>query len=235
MTQEVAKPNRYKQYAIFLFLAALMTAFTGILFLSGGEIFQKFMGNLNPLLAMGIVTACGLAAFAFMDYRGWFFICRKFDARTMTAFSFFALILFAGIAMVDAKAHFPATMNVQFPQSLLFYPVMGFVADIIFHILPLCLLMVVGVSIAGAERVEVVTWICIAVVALVEPAFQVLFGRGDSPAWASAYVGVHVYVISFCQLYLLKKYDFVSMYSFRLTYYLFWHILWGHFRLGLFF
>ena len=37
------------------------------------------------------------------------------------------------------------------------------------------------------------------------------------------------------QLLIFKKYDFNSMYAFRLVYYLFWHIGWGHLRLRLLF
>jgi hypothetical protein len=53
--------------------------------------------------------------------------------------------------------------------------------------------------------------------------------------WAAAYVFLNVWVINMVQLALFKRYDFVSMYAFRLMYYLLWHIAWGHARLGLLF
>jgi len=48
-----------------------------------------------------------------------------------------------------------------------------------------------------------------------------------------AYVGLHVFLINLLQLWLFKRYDLISMYSFRLAYYLLWHIGWGHVRLKL--
>ena len=47
------------------------------------------------------------------------------------------------------------------------------------------------------------------------------------PVCAVAYVGLHVFLINLIQLLIFKRYDFVTMYSFRLVYYLFWHMRWG--------
>jgi hypothetical protein len=48
-------------------------------------------------------------------------------------------------------------------------------------------------------------------------------------------VGVHIYVFNALQLYVFKRYDFLSMYAFRLVYYLHWHVVWGYMRLQLLF
>ena len=45
------------------------------------------------------------------------------------------------------------------------------------------------------------------------------------------YVSLHIFLINLIQLWLFKRYDFVSMYTFRLVYYLIWHIGWGWVRL----
>ena len=75
-------------------------------------------------------------------------------------------------------------------------------------------------------------WTGLLVAALVEPVFQVVAGFSDPVLrWATAYVGLHVFLISAAQLAIFKRYDFVSMYAFRLVYYLFWHIVWGYLRL----
>lgn len=39
----------------------------------------------------------------------------------------------------------------------------------------------------------------------------------------------------YTRLALFKRYDFVTMYTFRLVYYLLWHIVWGVIRLRLLF
>jgi hypothetical protein len=49
------------------------------------------------------------------------------------------------------------------------------------------------------------------------------------------YDGLHVLAINICQLHLFKRYDFVSMFAFRLAYYAVWHVVWGHVRLGVLF
>jgi hypothetical protein len=66
-----------------------------------------------------------------------------------------------------------------------------------------------------------------------EPTFQVLFG-GETLA-LSVYTWFHVFAMAFLQLYVFRRYDFVSMYTFRLVYYMFWHIGWGYLRLRLLF
>jgi hypothetical protein len=53
--------------------------------------------------------------------------------------------------------------------------------------------------------------------------------------WVAAYTWIHVFVIAFLQLYVFRRFDFVSMYSFRLFYYAYWHILWGVIRLEVLF
>ncbi|MCB9291467.1 MAG: hypothetical protein H6560_29470 [Lewinellaceae bacterium] len=45
-------------------------------------------------------------------------------------------------------------------------------------------------------------------------------------------MSLHIFLINLIQLWLFKRYDFVSMYTFRLVYYLIWHIGWGWVRLG---
>ena len=75
-------------------------------------------------------------------------------------------------------------------------------------------------------------WLCLLLVALVEPFFQMRWGFAGRPlSWAEAYVGLHVFAINVLQLYVFRRYDFISMYSLRLFYYLYWHIIWGYLRL----
>jgi cobalamin biosynthesis protein CobD/CbiB len=83
----------------------------------------------------------------------------------------------------------------------------------------------------GRERV---VWIGILVVAVLEPFFQVLFEKKPF-TWGAAYTWVHVFAIAFLQLYVFRRFDFVTMYAFRLIYYAYWHILWGVIRLNVLF
>jgi hypothetical protein len=42
-------------------------------------------------------------------------------------------------------------------------------------------------------------------------------------------------LINLCQLLIFRRYDFISMYTFRIAYYMLWHVLWGYARLRLLF
>ena len=68
---------------------------------------------------------------------------------------------------------------------------------------------------------EGIIWPCILFVALLEPVFQTALGfsRPVSP-WATGFVALHIFLLNLCQLAIFKRYDFVSMYAFRLMYYL---------------
>jgi hypothetical protein len=69
-----------------------------------------------------------------------------------------------------------------------------------------------------------------------EPVFQTTLGFSRAyPSWVTGFVALHIFLLNLCQLAIFKRYDFVSMYSFRLMYYLLWHIVWGVIRLKLLF
>jgi hypothetical protein len=139
------------------------------------------------------------------------------------------------IILLDLKAIFPEDVNRPFPDSLLFYPIFGFVVEVIFHLLPLALFLFILSSIFNLDF-EKVIWPCILVVALLEPTFQTILGFSKPyPTWVTVCVFVNILLINLFQLSIFKRYDFVSMYSFRLVYYAIWHILWGQLRLGLLF
>ena len=50
-------------------------------------------------------------------------------------------------------------------------------------------------------------------------------------AGSSVYVGAFVFVFTLAELDVFRRYDFISMYAFRLVFYLWWHIAWGDVRL----
>jgi hypothetical protein len=107
---------------------------------------------------------------------------------------------------------------------------------VVFHLLPLSLLLLVLAPLSKSLGAERVVWICLLLVSLLEPLYQtdLAFSR-PYPMWVTSYVAVHVFLFNLLQLLAFRRYDFVSMYSFRLTYYVLFRILWGHVRLGLLF
>jgi hypothetical protein len=117
---------------------------------------------------------------------------------------------------------------------LAFYPAVGYVAELLFHVLPLALTLVVLQPFRKRLGTDRLVWLAIGFVAVLEPTFQVLFG-GDLLSPLAVYTWAHVFAISLLQLAIFRRYDFVSMVTVRLVYYCYWHILWGVVRLDVLF
>ena len=75
----------------------------------------------------------------------------------------------------------------------------------------------------------------LSVVVGIEPIYQNVIGSAGMPLWANGYIFLHIFLINLAELAIFRRYDFVSMYSFRLLYYLLWHIIWGYSRLRMLF
>jgi hypothetical protein len=70
-------------------------------------------------------------------------------------------------------------------------------------------------------------------VALLEPVLQTAWGFSQQyPLWVTVFVALHIFLFNAAQLVVFKQYDFVSMITMRLVYYLLWHIVWGMLRLS---
>lgn len=180
----------------------------------------------------------GVISLIFLLSTGWFEIYKKENLKGLFHRSGLA-VLFAliTILVVDLNVPFPADLNVLFPESLLFYPAIGFFVEILFHVLPLSILLISLTSIFKNANHKNIIWICIIIVSLLEPVFQTmpLFSSNHYPLWAAVVVLLNLFLFNLSQLYIFKRYDFISMYSFRLVYYLIWHIVWGYMRLKILF
>jgi hypothetical protein len=225
------------QYLVFAGLSLGILGFTGILFFPDKLLFQRFLGKINPLIAFLIAIILGFILLSFLLSRKWFAIYEKESLNGLLRSSSLAALLAIIMILVDTKVIFPADTNILFPQSLLFYPAIGFFVEIIFHVLPLTILLITLNSMLKNVNFETIVWVCILVVALIEPFYHAvdMVSSQQFPLWAIIYVGIHIFLISIFQLLIFRKYDFISMYSFRLVYYLFWHIGWGYIRLRLLF
>ena len=224
------------QILIFLGISLFIAILTIILYIRNAFLFQAFFGKLNPLLAILIVIFLGTILSIFLLSRGWFSIYKAGEFKGILVAAGLAALPGLVIILIDLKAVFPADVNRPFPDSLFFYPIFGYVVEVIFHLLPLALLLFVLTSISKDISFEKAIWPCILIVAIIEPIFQTALGFSRPyPAWVTGYVFLNIFLINLFQLLIFKRYDFVSMYSFRLVYYLIWHIVWGYMRLKLLF
>jgi hypothetical protein len=225
------------QYRVFAALSVGAILLTGLLQYSDACIFQRVLGGINPLAAAFGIVVLGFVCLSLLLSRGGFAIYRKENRKGLLRASGLAALFGVIIIPADLLIVFPADINVPFPESLLFYPAVGLFAEILFHVLPLSLLLIVLTSVFRATNQNRIIWISVVAVALLEPVYQTLWmvSLDRYPVWAVAYDAIHVFAINLLQLIIFWRYDFVSMVAFRLVYYLFWHIGWGYFRLEILF
>jgi hypothetical protein len=223
------------QYAAYLALSLVALIFIVILLPSSGAYFSRFFGKTNAILVIVVASVVGAVALWVLGSRYAFVILKgRATLKGIALSAVLATALGVAIVIADLFIRYPQDTNVPVPQALLFYPAVGFVAEIVFHVLPLAVLLLALSPLAGRLGRDRVVWIGVLLVAVLEPAFQVLF-EGKAFTWGAAYTWIHVFAIAFLQLYVFRRFDFVSMYSFRLFYYAYWHILWGVIRLKVLF
>lgn len=217
-------------------LAALSLATLGgtlLLARAHAALFAPYFGALPPLLAAAIVVGAGAVAHLALRGQGFSLFRARASRRGVPIGVLAALPFGLAIIVADVVFRFPEDLNVPPPEALLFYPVIGYVAEVVFHVVPLAIALTLGARVLRARSPRFVTG-CLLVVALVEPTFQVSFDA-DPYSWRAAYVGLHVLGFSLVQLWLYRRFDFVSMYAMRLSYYACWHLAWGVARLELLF
>jgi hypothetical protein len=206
----------------------------GLLTWRGSPAFQPYFGRIDPAMGTAAVALALVTSLWFLQRGGWLAIRREADtAGSRWVIIAVAALLPIPVVIVDLLGGFPRDINVLLPEALVFYPVIAIVAETVFHVVPLALLL--GLLSAAAERVgrERLIGVCIVLASAIEPIFQVLMARGESPVWAVTYVGLHLAVFNLVALYFFKRYDFFTVYVFRIVYYLQWHIVWGFLRLHL--
>lgn len=207
------------------------------LYMARSASFQRFFGGINPMIVFFSVILVGGASLSYLESTGIFAIHGGGGLRGFLISSAPAVILAAVIVLVDLVVVLPEDINVLFPESLLFYPAIGYVAEIVFHVLPLSLLLFLLPRVFEGLSIDNILWPCLIIVSLVEPVYQILMGfSGQHSFWTIVYTnGLHVFLINLLQMGVFKRSGFVSMYFFRMVYYLLWHIVWGYVRLGLLF
>jgi hypothetical protein len=220
--------HQRRQYVAFGVLSLVAAGFTGILSLSqdGARLFEAYFGIIPPLLAIAFTALVGFVSLGFLQSHGWFEVYTSRSVRGVGLSAAIATLF--GVWQVCADlliTRFPKDINVPPPQSLLFYPAMAYVVEIVFHALPLALLLALLRRSTQRANTAIVIGPCIVFVSSLEPVLVHL------RTGASTYVGAFVFVFTLVELYVFRRYDFISMYAFRLVFYLWWHITWGYLRL----
>ena len=226
------EPMETKRIPAILLMASL-TLIATIWFLASMNpvAFEQYFGALPPPFAATIVAAAGIAALLLLQKRWDFEIYDPgLPGRDRLLAAVLAIPFMAAVTLADLVLGFSDDINVALPHALLFYPAMGLIAQFALHIVPLAVLVSVGaLLLKDVEKVHLVL-ICIVAVALLEAIFQ-LPSRDGGMKLLSGFVALHVFLFGVAELLIFRRYDFVSMYLFRLSYYSWWHIAWGWLRL----
>jgi hypothetical protein len=223
----------WHQYAALASLSLAAASATGILELTNGrEFFRPYFGSVGPLAAIAMAVAVGGICLPFLGRHGWFEIYERGKTRQgMFAVALLATVLAIPVIAVDFAVGI-RVVNVPPPWSFSFYPAIAFVVEIFFHALPLALLAALAGPFFERPNPRGLVWGCILLVSFLEPAFQLRSGVVDQPfSWIDAYVWLQVWAINILQLYVFRRFGFVSMYGFRFVYYFYWHVAWGYLRL----
>ncbi len=135
------------QILAFLGISFAIAILTGILYFRNAVLFQAFFGKLNPFLVILALILLGTILSVFLLSRGWFSIYKAGEFKGILVAAGLAALPGLVIILIDLKAVFPADTNRPFPDSLFFYPIFGYVVEVVFHMLPLALFLFILTSI----------------------------------------------------------------------------------------
>jgi hypothetical protein len=227
--------KRGARFTIFTGISIIVVAFTVVMYISYPDSFERYFGKINPLFIVPGLSVLGAAALIFALSKFGFEIFSSVNLKRLYPFYLLAVFLASIAVVIDIFFTYPEEAHIRFPYSILFYPVMGYVVEILFHLLPLSLLLLLAKAVFKNFDAERHVWPCILIVSLIEPTFQTVLTPTYFPLWITVYVWFHLFIFNFLQLFIFTRYDFMKMYLFRLVYYLLWHMVWGFVRLGLLF
>lgn len=225
------------QYQVLACLSIIVLGLTGLVYSFDNLVFQRFLDGINPLIAGFSIIVLALVLFSLLLSESWFAIYKKENLKGLFYSSGLAALFGLIAIIVDFSTRFyPADINILFPKSLLFYPAIGFYAETVFQVLPLTLTLIILTPLSKKKSSKKIIWIGIFVASLFEPIFQTLpLISGQFPLWFASFEFLRIFLFVLSQLTFFKRYDFVTMYWFRIVYYIFWHIVWGYLRLELLF
>ncbi len=226
-----------RQYRVLAGLCFGIMGLTAVGYFVDRFLFRRFLGSENPLAVVLFILVLAWFLLSFLLSRGGFAIYKRENLKDLVRWSGLAVVFALVAVFVDWRAVLPPDMNVAFPGSLAFYPVMGFIVEIVFHALPLSLILLIWILFFRDRSPSPVVWVIgIFIIALGEPILQVGLGYSRRvPSWVLVWTALQVYFINLAELFIFRRRGFLSMYSFRLVYYLLWHIIWGSVRLRVFF
>ncbi|HEX7035501.1 MAG TPA: hypothetical protein VF210_06990 [Pseudomonadales bacterium] len=220
-----------------LLAVASVLAVTGVAVTSVDTTVQphRYFSDANPILASALICLAGtIVLWRLQRVFGLCVVSAQSNRKLLVAVGA-AVPFMASVTLLDRMLGFPSDINVGLPSALVFYPAMGFLAQLSLHVVPFALLLWLLTSRFRSLPAGVRFWSAALPAALPEAIFQ-MNASIDHPSGLdvlAASVGVQLVLFGVTELYLYRRYDYLSMFVFRLTYYGYWHIVWGSVRVQL--
>lgn len=213
--------------------AVLVVAGSAGLSLASPGIFEPYFGDVPPPIGAAGVLLISIPTLLMLE-RQWGFetYARGGGPGRWLVAAALSVPFMVAVTAADLALGFPADINVPLPAALGFYPIMGLMAQLALHVIPLAALLTIGAFLLRRVRRERLIVAGILLVALLEAAFQLRSSVADgAPALLAAFVTAHLFLFGLVELLLYRRYDYACMYVFRLSYYSWWHVAWGWLRL----
>lgn len=196
-------------------------------------VFDRFLGHIHPLM---VTILCGITGMICLSYLCLSFGLPVFQLPTLRSsiLPFTGAMVFGTIVIVlDLWLQLPEDLNVRFPISVGFYPAIGFIAEIVFHVAPVTLMASSMLGLRVIVQREKVLLTSLIFTAFFEPLYHIaaMLRSGEYDLLTLWIIGIHIWMINLFQLFVFRKSGFYHMFLFRLGYYLIWHVAWGYFRL----
>ena len=205
-------------------IAAGAVAGAGLFLISGDPRIDvsAFFGPLPSAIGFLLVAVFGIGALYVLQTRFGFVVWRDAEWRRFVVAALWAVPFMGIITFYDLINPLPADINVPVPLALAYYPAMGLVAQWALHIIPFVLLLLVLSPFQTDANVEALVLMAIVVTSLLEAGFQI---SGNVTGVAAIALAVHIFLFGCAELLIFRRYDFATMYVFRLTYYAWWHVV----------
>ena len=126
-----------QQYIVYFALSVVVALGTAVLYARSPLIYKPFFGRFNPILVVAAVSVLGFLLLTYLLGRGWFSIFESENLSGWVVAGGLAVLFGLVMMFFDSRVVLPENINRPYPDSLLFYPTIGFVVEILFHVIPL--------------------------------------------------------------------------------------------------
>ena len=233
----ISQPQREFPFTAMLVGSVAVIACLYLVLLSGDVDLGLYFGNVSPVLSVAIVCAIGvLVLYALHKYSG-FSVYDPYKFRKGIPVAVALVCPFMIImTIVDVALRFPPDINVALPTAIVFYPAIAYVAQIALHVAPFAILLASTTLIFKSRSTTWCIWLSITIASAIEATFQAVSSSdGHGLSIIAGIVAVILWLYGVAELYLYRRFDFATMYAFRIFSSGYWHLLWGNLRISWFY